>query len=56
MDIFARDLRMGDKVNCHERGWLIVKKIENKWMLHITYNDGTEIDYFEGDRLFVIRE
>lgn len=26
MDIFARDLKVGDEVNCHEQGWLIVKE------------------------------
>lgn len=55
MDIFARDLQVGDKVNCHEQGWLTVKKIEDKWMIYVTYDNGTETYYSRDHRLFVIR-
>lgn len=55
MEIFARDLRVGDKVNCHERGWLIVKEIKKQWIIYVTYDNGIEKYYSKEDRLFVIR-
>lgn len=55
MDIFARDLQIGDKVNCHEQGWLEVKKIEDKWVIYVTYDNGTETYYSRDRRLFVVR-
>lgn len=52
---FARDLQVGDKVNCHEQGWLEVKKSKDEWMIYITYDNGTETYYSRDHRLFVIR-
>lgn len=55
MEIFARNLKVGDKVNCHERGWLTVKEIKKQWVIYVTYDNGTETYYSKEDRLFVIR-
>ena len=55
MDIFARDLQIGDRVDCHEQGWLTVKKIEDKWIIYVTYDNGTETYYSRDHRLFVVR-
>lgn len=55
MDLFARDLKVGDKVNCHMQGWLTVKEIEHRWMIYVTYDNGYKTYYSKGDRLFVIR-
>lgn len=56
MDIFARDLKIGDKINCHEDGWLTVKKIKKTCILNIvTFENGNEKDYYLGERVFVIR-
>jgi len=56
MDIFARDLKVGDLVNCHEQGWLTVKEIEYDWFITITYNNGWTTKYSRDKRLFVIRD
>ena len=43
MEIFARDLKVGDKVNCHEDGWLVVTKIKESFILNIvTFENGKE--------------
>lgn len=55
MDLFARDLKVGDKVNCHEQGWLTVKAIRNEWLIYVTYDNGKETYYSKDDRLFVVR-
>lgn len=55
MDIFARDLKVGDKVNCHEQGWLTVKSIKDSWIIYVTYDNGMETYYSRDHRLFVIR-
>lgn len=55
MDLFARDLKVGDKVNCHEQGWLTVKAIKNEWLIYVTYDNGKETYYSKDDRLFVVR-
>lgn len=55
MDIFAKDLKVGDKVDCHEQGWLIVKEIKYEWVIYVTYNNGTKTYYSKGDKLFIIR-
>ena len=54
LNIFARDLKVGDKVNCYE-GWQIVKEIEDKNMIYVTYDNGTETHYSKDYRLFVVR-
>ena len=53
MDIFARDLKVGDIV--HEHGWLTVKRVEDKWMIYVIYDNGTKAYYSRDHRLFVIR-
>ena len=56
MEIYAGDLRVGDKVNCHEDGWLIVKKIKKSSLLDIvTFENGKEKYYNFAERVFVIR-
>lgn len=55
MDIFAKDLKVGDKVDCHEQGWVTVKKIKYEWVIYVTFNNGTETYYSKDDRLFIIR-
>ena len=60
MDIFARDLKVGDKVNCHEDGWLIVRKIKPSFIINtVTFEkeDYFITKYFNLDeRVFVIRQ
>ena len=57
MEIFARDLKVGDKVNCHEDGWLIVTKIKESFILNVvTFENGKEKYYNLGDRVFVVRQ
>ena len=55
MDIFARDLKVGDEVNCHEQGWLTVKEVKDEWMIYVTYNNGYKTYYARDHRLFVVR-
>lgn len=54
LNIFARDLKVGDKVNCYE-GWLTVKKIEDGCTIYVTYDNGTETHYSKDCKLFVVR-
>ena len=57
MEIFARDLKIGDKVNCHEDGWLVVAKIKESFILNIvTFENGKEKYYNLGDKVFVVRQ
>lgn len=55
MDLFVKDLKVGDKVNCHEQGWLTVTKIEDSCIVYVTYDNGWETYYDRNHRLFVIR-
>lgn len=55
MDLFARDLKVGDKVNGHEMGWLIVTEVKDGFMIYVTYNNGYKTYYGRDTRLFVIR-
>lgn len=55
MDLYAKDLKIGDKVNCHEQGWRTVKEIDARWMIYVTYDNGYQTYYSKEDKLFVIR-
>lgn len=57
MEIFAKDFKVGDKVNCHCDGWLIIKDIKFTYASFISalFNNGTERTYDGSDRVFVIR-
>lgn len=35
MKVTARELKVGNKVNCHEDGWLTVSKIQPTFALNI---------------------
>lgn len=41
----ARNLKPGDKVNGHERGWMIVKSRKGKFLIWVTYQ--TEAGEYE---------
>lgn len=55
MDLYAKDLKVGDKVNCHEQGWLTVTAIRNEFLIYVTYDNGKETYYSKDDKLFVVR-
>ncbi len=55
MDIFARDLKPGDKVSCRGQKRYTVKNVEYKDMVYVTYDDGVGTCYFKDDRLSVVR-
>lgn len=56
MEIFAGKIRVGDKVNMHEGGWKIVKKVIYGLTINILFEDGTEASFWDTDKIFVIRE
>ena len=56
MEIFAGKIKVGDKVNMHECGWKIVKKVIFGFTTNILFEDGTEVSLWDTDRIFVIRE
>lgn len=57
MEIFARDLKVGDKVNCHENGESVVTKIKESFMLNVvTFENGKEKYYNLGDKVSIIRQ
>lgn len=59
MEIYADDLRVGDKVNCHEDGWLVVRKVKPSFILNIVTfekDDYFITKYFRFDeKVFVVR-
>lgn len=56
MEIYAGDLKVGDRVNCHEDGWLTVKKVKRSSLLDIvTFENGKEKYYNFAERVFVMR-
>lgn len=57
MDVFVKDLKVGDKVNCHGDGWLVVTKVDCwcKSIIAITYDNGIEMKYTPDEKLFIIR-
>lgn len=58
MEIFAQDLKIGDKVNCHEHGWLIVRNvIRRPWDIEVQYDDdpGNLRSYYKDEKVFIVR-
>lgn len=56
MEIFARDLKVGDKVNCHVDGCLVVKKIRKSFLLNIvTFENGKDKYYNLDDKVSIVR-
>lgn len=56
MEIFAGEIKVGDKVNMHEGGWKIVKKVVHGFTTNILFEDDTEVSFWDTHRIFVIRE
>lgn len=56
-EIYAKELRIGDKVHCKMDGWLTVEKIDDTYMqsVYVTYSNGKEMHYYKEGKLFVIR-
>lgn len=56
MEIFAGKVKVGDKIDMHERGWKIVKKVIHGFMTNILFEDDTEVSFWNTDKIFVIRK
>lgn len=57
MEILAGDLKVGDKVDCHEDGWLVVTKIKESFILNIvTLENGKEKYFNLYEKVSVVRE
>ena len=61
IEVYAKDLKIGDKVNCKMDGWLTVEKIDNTYIqsVYVTYIDekGKHKDkhYYKYSKLWVTR-
>lgn len=53
--LYAKDLKVGDKVNYHEQGWLTIKEIRSEFLIYVTYDNGEETYYLNNEMVFVIR-
>lgn len=49
----ALKIKIGDKVNRHEKGWSKVVWIKKGFMVYITFENGDVIPYDEYDELFI---
>lgn len=48
---FAKDVKVGDLVNGHEKGWIKVIEITKGWLITLRYSDGSDNYYQEYDRI-----
>lgn len=54
MEKYVKDIKIGNEINRHEKGWQRVVGIRKSYFIYITLENGEELYYREDEKLFVI--